>query len=216
MSSVMMKAELDYPTGDGQPMAETGIHVMAIIWLHQALEDFFRDQPEVYIASDQFWYWEEGNPNAVVAPDVMVVPGVGNRVRPCFFAWQENAAVPAAVFEMASKSTWKDDLNDKFDQYERLGVREYFLFDPEGVYLVPQLQGYKLNGSAYRRMRQGSIESELGFRLQAEGTMLRLLDARTGEPILTRAEQVQRANSRADALAVEVERLKKLLGENSP
>lgn len=212
----MVKAELDYPSGDGKPMAETGIHVMAIMWLHQALEDFFRDRPDVYIASDQFWYWEEGNASAVVAPDVMVVPGIGNRVRPCYLGWQENSVIPAAVFEMASKSTWKDDLNDKFDQYERLGVREYFLFDPEGVYLVPQLQGYRLNGTAYRRMRQGSIESELGFRLQPDGTMLRLIDARTDEPILTRAEQVQRANSRADALEAEVERLKKLLGGSPP
>jgi hypothetical protein len=73
----------------------------------------------------------------------------------------------------------------------------------------------------------------LGFRLEAEGTMLRLIDARTGEPIPTRAEAAQRANQvaeterqraeterqrasterqRADTLAAEVERLKALLG----
>ena len=31
-----------YPSSDGKPMAETGIHVTAILLLYQALEDFFR------------------------------------------------------------------------------------------------------------------------------------------------------------------------------
>ena len=32
-----------YPSGDGKPMAETWLHVRAIMWLHQALEDFFHE-----------------------------------------------------------------------------------------------------------------------------------------------------------------------------
>ena len=166
----------------------------------------------------------------------MVVPGVGNQLRRSYFSWREGV-VPFTAFEIASEGTWEDDIDKKYDLYERLGVREYFLFDPEGVYLVPPLQGYRLNGSAYRRMRRGEIESELGFKLRAEDGMLRLIDARTGENVLTKTEQVHRANARVDqvqaaadaektradaekargdALAAEVERLKKLLGENAP
>jgi Uma2 family endonuclease len=240
MSTGTPTTEVFYPSGDGQPMAETWIHVRAIMWLHQALEDFFRDRPDVFIAADLFWYWEEGSRDLKVAPDVMVVQGVqprDPRERRSFRSWEEGGAVPTVVFEMASEGTWQDDLDDKYDQYERLGVREYFLFDPEGLYLVPPLQGYRLSGTAYRRLRTTALESELGFRLRAEDTMLRLISARTGEPILTRAEQVQRANAhadqiqaaadaaraaaeaerqRADALAAEVERLKKLLGGGNP
>jgi Uma2 family endonuclease len=243
VSSTTPTIEVHYPSGDGQPMAETGIHVQAIEWLHQALQDYFQDRPDVCICADQFWYWEEGNNTARVAPDVMIVPGVGGHFRRSFFSWQESAT-PAVVFEMASEGTWKDDLNDKYDLYERLGVREYFLFDPEALHLIPQLQGYRLHGTAYRRMRQGAIESELGFKLDAEGMMLRLSDVRTGTPILTRAEQVRREKarvdqaqaatyaetsradaeksradaekSRADGLEAEVERLKKLLGGSPP
>ena len=153
------------------------------------------------MASDLFWYWEEGNTGARVAPDVMVVPGVGTHPRRSFLSWEENGAIPAVVFEMASEGTWRDDLDDKFDQYERLGVKEYFLFDPECVHLVPQLQGYRLNGTAYRRLRQTELVSELGFGLRAEDTMLRLIDLETGQPIPTRLE-------RADALQAEVERLR--------
>ena len=98
VSNTTTTAEIDYPSGDGQPMAETGIHVQAIVWLHQALQDFFHDRHDVYIASDQFWYWEEGNVNARVAPDVMVVPGVGGHLRRSYFSWREGS-VPAVVFE---------------------------------------------------------------------------------------------------------------------
>jgi len=43
---------IEYPSGDGKPMAETWLHIRAIMWLHQALEDFFRDRPDAFIASD--------------------------------------------------------------------------------------------------------------------------------------------------------------------
>lgn len=200
---------IEYPSEDGQPMAETWLHVQAIMLLHQALEDFFRPRGNVFVASDLFWYWQEGNAGSRVAPDVMVVPGAGTRPRRSFFSWEENGAIPAVVFEMASEGTWRDDLDDKFDQYERLGVREYFLFDPEGLYLVPQLQGYRLNGTAYRRLRQTELTSELGFGLRAEGTTLRLIDLASGQPIPTRLERADRAES----LQAEVERLRTLLKE---
>ena len=219
-------------------MAETGIHVLAIIFLHQALEDFFKDRPDVFIASDMFWYWKQGNRNARIAPDVMVVPGVGNHHRRSFFSWKEPAG-PAAVFEMASQKTWKKNLTTKLKRYEKLGVKEYFVFDPEDLYLEHPVLGFRLRGTQYRRIRRGVREpvSELGFRLKAEGIMLRLIDAATGQPVLTRAEQVEAAvaradavqaradavqaradaeQARADALAAEVERLKKLLGGTNP
>lgn len=229
MSSVAPNSTIFYPSGDGEPMAETGIHVRAIELLHQALEDFFRDRPDVFTAADMFWYWKEGDAESKVAPDVMVVPGVGCHDRRSFFSWEENGAVPAVVFEMASENTWREDLGTKFWRYEELGVREYFLFDPEGLYLVPVLQGFRLNRSAYRRLLSSDdvLESELGFKLRAEGQMLRLIDSRTGQPILTRAEAVERATQladaeqrradaeqqRANALQAEVDRLRAMLGQ---
>ena len=103
----------------------------------------------------------------------------------------------------------------KFWRYEELGVREYFLFDPQARHLVPPLQGFRLNRTAYRRLLADDdvLESELGFRLRAEETMLRLIDAKTGQPIPTRAEAVEREKQRADALQAEVERLRALLNQ---
>lgn len=216
---------IEYPSGDGKPMAETGLHIQAIMLLHQALEDFFGAESDAFVASDLLWYWQEGSPDLKVAPDVMVVPGVGRHPRRSFLSWEENGAIPAVVFEMASESTWRDGVDDKYDRYEQLGVREYFLFDPEGLYLVPRLQGYRLKGTAYRRLRQTELTSELGFGLRAEDSIIRLVDLKTGSPIPTRAEAAEAARreaaverSRADALQAEVDRLRAMLqkpGETS-
>ncbi len=232
MSQLMTEDELDfYPSSDGEPMAETPIHVQAIILLHQALEDFFKNQPEVFIASDIFWYWKEGSKKARISPDVMVVTGVEKREiyeRRSFFSWIENKT-PAAVFEMASRRTWKKDIGPKLDTYERLGVKEYFIFDPEFLYLEAPLVGYRLQGKRYRKIpAKNGYDSILGFRLVVEQWMIRLIDSKTNEPIPTRAEAVAKAQAqsermqliasaemrRADLLAAEVERLKEQLGRS--
>lgn len=220
MSSRLMTidlAELDkYPSGDGQPMAETQIHVRAIMLLHQALEDFFRNQPDVLVASDIFWYWERGNVKARISPDVMVIPGVVPRSiyeSRSYFSWIEGI-VPAVVFEMASRKTWKNDLGPKFEKYQMLGVKEYFIFDPEYRYLDNPLIGYRLRGKKYVELPPDNLESRLGFRLEQEEYMIRLTDLQTGERILTRAEAIEAERKRADDLAAEVERLKKQLGRS--
>jgi hypothetical protein len=158
---------------------------------------------------------------------VMVAVGVPDRLltdRSSFFTWEENGVVPSVVFEMASQGTWREHLGDKFWRYEELGVREYFLFDPLAEHLVPPLQGFRLNRTAYRRLLTSDdvLESELGFRMRAEGTMLRLIDSETGEPIPTREERAVAAErkadeaerkagqekQRADALQAELDRLR--------
>jgi Uma2 family endonuclease len=212
MTTLEAKA-IEYPSGDGQPMAETGIHVVAIVALLEQLMHYYAQREDVYVIGDIFWYYEEGNPNSRVAPDVMVIPGVPKEPhRRSFFSWREQA-IPALVVEFASKSTWQDDLEDKYDLYERLGVREYFLFDPEGLYLLPSLQGYRLKGSTYRRIRatNGVVPTELGIGFQAEDTTLRMVDLKTGERILSGTEAFKAEKTRAENLQSEVERLQALL-----
>jgi Uma2 family endonuclease len=215
-------------------MGETGIHVLAIIQLFEVFHDHL--PATEFIAADMFWYWEEGHPESRVAPDVMVVKGVGRAHRRSFFTWRENGAVPCIVFEMASQNTWREDLRQKRRLYERLGVREYILFDPEGEYLRPRLQGFRLVEGRYEPIEADADDrlrsDELGFLLGAEDLVLRLYDGTTGAPVPTRQERVEaerlhaeqerlhaeqerlhaeQERRRADALAAEVERLKALL-----
>lgn len=208
-----------YPSSDGQPMGETWLHVRAIMLLHQAMEDFFQNRTDVFIASDMFWYWKKGDRKACIAPDVMVVLGLEEpdpESRRSYFSWKEGGKVPSVVFEMASETTWEDDLDEKLTTYAERGVPEYFLFDPEAIYLKPPLQGFRLRGDTYRPIPASAMESRLGFRLKAEGRLLRVVDSKTGKPILTRAEAVEQEKANVDLLAAEVERLKKQLGRSGP
>jgi Uma2 family endonuclease len=190
-----IEQEISYPSSDGEPMAETTLHIQAIILLFEAVQDFFRNVADAFVAADLFWYWEEGNPKARRAPDVMVVKGVDKRERRSFFSWLENGAVPSTIFEIASENTWREDLYEKHRLYARLRVPEYFMFDPEALYLRPALLGFRCNEhGVYVPLepdKQGRLKSEeLGVYLMAEGAMLRLIDAATGQLVLTKDERI--------------------------
>ena len=103
-----------YPSSDGEPMAETGWHWRETVEITHMLEDRFRDEPEVYVASDNFLYFVEGDPRQVVSPDVYVVFGIPKRLRRFYKLWEEGAA-PAVVFELTSRKTRREDFGKKRD-----------------------------------------------------------------------------------------------------
>ena len=178
---------VEYPASDGQPMAESDIHRDEMIDLITALDDFLRDEPDAYVAGNLFIYYEQGNPRAVIAPDVFVVRGVAKRKRKTYRLWEEGPA-PCFVIEVSSRSTRNEDLEGKMEKYADLGVEEYVLFDPLGEYLEPRLRGYRLIDGRYREMTptgDGSLLSRaLGLTLSVEGEHLRLRLTATGEPLL--------------------------------
>jgi Uma2 family endonuclease len=212
-------ADVVYPASDGKPMAETGIHLQTLFWLYEMLRHFFRRRSDVYVAADMLLYYEPGNPRASRAPDVMVALGVPSvPERRSFFTWREGV-VPQVIIEISSDSTVREDLGDKRDLYERLGVQEYFLFDPIGDCLNPRLQGFRHDAGAFVRLEptadQGLTSQTLGVQFVPEGNMLRVSDAATGERMLTYDEQADRA-SRAHDLEAELARLRAALGDANP
>jgi len=222
-----------YPDSDGKPMSETDFHSHSMVWLRDALEDYFAaaGRDDVYVGMNLLLYYEQGNPSGRRDPDVLVAKGVGNHWRLSFRVWEENA-VPQVIFEVSSPSTWRKDIGAKRKLYERLGVAEYFLFDPQGIFLDPRLRGFRLEQGVYIPLTpsaDGSLTSEeLGLRLTVEEAMLRLRDAQTGAVVLTRNEradeerlqaerdrlQAEQDRRRAEELASEVARLRALLGKN--
>jgi hypothetical protein len=160
------------------------------------------------VGANLLLYFRKGDPRAVVAPDGFVAKGVpkllpGNRQRRKYLLWEEGQA-PCFVLETTSESTQGQDSGTKKDVYERLGVDEYFQFDPLGDYLNPRLQGFRLVGGRYRSIRpdsDGSLVSQATrviFRF--DGSRLRLTDAVTGVPLLRR-EEVTKARRQAEAKA---------------
>lgn len=211
-----------YPDQDGRFMGETDFHNHAMTDLREGLEDHFADE-QVYVASNLIYYFQEGDPKARRDPDVLVAKRVGTHRRRSYRIWEEGV-VPCTLFEIASRRTWRVDLGEKRQLYASLGVKEYFVFDPEGCYIKPVLQGFRTvrgRSVAMKPAADGSLVSkELGLRLVPEGAMLRLIDLKTGQPVLTRAERAEQEHERAEQerrraeeLAAENERLRAQLAK---
>jgi len=190
-----------YPTSDGKPMAETDLHRKEMARLIETLDAFLADRPDVYVSGNLLLYYEEGNPRASVAPDVFVAVGVPKHDRPIYKLWEEHAP-PTVVIEVTSPSTRREDRAKKWALYARLGVGEYYLYDPLGEYLRPPFQGYRLDAGEYRAMTPdvdgALVSAELGLVLVLVDGRLRLRDRSTGVDLLSPMERAAAEAARAE------------------
>jgi Uma2 family endonuclease len=201
-----------YPDSNGRFMGDTDFHNLAISQIRKGLEDHFNDAPDVYVASNLVFYYKKGDARCRRDPDVLVAKGVvGKHLRRSYRLWEEKV-LPCTLFEIASKHTWRRDIDNKRWLYAKLKIREYFLFDPEECYLDPPLMGFRLvNGKSVpiKPNADGTLTSlELGLRLKAEGVLLRMVDLKTGEVVWTRSERANEEAARARRLAAENKRLR--------
>lgn len=195
-----------YPESDGKPMAETDAHRRLINNLIFELENYYRSESDVYVSGNLLLYYAEGDPTKRVAPDVFVARGVSRGDRRVYKLWEEGRP-PDVVFELSSRQTWREDLQTKWKLYEQLGVKEYFIFDPEYDYLSEPLVGYRLVEGQYQSLEieNGRILSQsLGLYLVDTGETLRLLDAQTEKFLPTTDESAQEVAR----LLEEIERMK--------
>jgi Uma2 family endonuclease len=210
--------EVIYPESDGQPMAETDIHRKYMSSLIETLEDFYRDDPAVYVSGNLFVYYVQGDTRKNVAPDVFVVRGVEKRLRRTYQIWKEGKA-PDLVIEVTSEDTRWEDMDFKRKLYHRLGVKEYYLYDPTGDYLKDRFLGYRLVGNRYVPVRLPKGEDRLhsdvlGLHLVLEEGRLRLYDPQQKQFLLTpseAAEAYRRVEEENARLRAELERMQKRL-----
>lgn len=141
---------IEYPYEDDEPLAETEFQYEPLTYAVAALKTHFGDRDDVYAQGDMFVYYRMNDPSSVVAPDVFVVIGaLGNHKRNSWFTWREGNIGPAFVMEVASESTWRWDASGKRDIYARIGVTEYWRFDPTGECFNPPLIGERLVDGEY-------------------------------------------------------------------
>jgi Uma2 family endonuclease len=193
--------KIDYPTGDGKPMAETEFHRDDMMDLIQTLQDFFAADPMVCVSGNLLMFYEEGNRRKHISPDVFVVRGIEKKTRDNYLIWEEGKA-PDVVIELTSKTTRREDQIKKWHLYRDLmEVLEYFLFDPTQDYLKPPLQGFRLVEKEYVPIEPVGIRlpSEiLGLHLEPVGRELRLFDPVQRSLLLKRIEKNEAANHRAE------------------
>lgn len=120
-----------YPDSDGQPMSDNTEQFDYIVIIKLGLEWLFADDPNVFIAGDLLWYPVEGNNQIRIAPDVMAAFGRPKGRRGSYRQWEEGGIAPQAAFEILSPGNTVPEMNRKFDFYERYGIDEYYVYDPD-------------------------------------------------------------------------------------
>jgi Uma2 family endonuclease len=193
------QSEIEYPSSDGEPMAESDITRDYITYGVEALKLYFQGSSDVYVSANSFVYYEEGNKAAVVAPDIYAVFGVRKRKRDNYKVWQEGGIAPQFVLEITSATTQDVDQETKPETYRSLGVREYFQYDPSGDYLNPILQGVRLVNGQYEPIEANNIAFDtlwlysevLGLELHIVSGELRFRNPQTEEFLKTYQQSEQ-------------------------
>ena len=211
--TAMITPAIHYPSGDGQPVAETFDHLYAILITIEVLRLYLQDV-QACILGNQFLYYEEGNSNKRCAPDVMVIFGVEPGSRDNYKIWEEGS-IPSVVFEMTSPGTKDKDDIDKKSLYAQIGIEEYWQFDPKGEWISEQLRGFRLVDKTYVPI-VNSISTALGLRLDVTGALISFYRSDNGEKLLIPSELQQRAQqleSEVETLQAQLDRYRDRFGE---
>lgn len=194
---------LDLPVRDGQPMGETDRHALEMTeFLRDVLRDYYADEAMVYVASNNFVYYNPRNVKESVSPDCYVIKGIEKKLRPSYQAWTEGGRLPQVIFELTSERTWRSDTVYKRRLYQSWSCQEYFLYDPFGIRIPGHLIGYRLENGRYEQLvlnEQGRLVSEeLQLELAHWEGHLRFFKPGASQPLPTRAERADQEQQRAD------------------
>jgi Uma2 family endonuclease len=119
-----------YPESDGKPMSDNTKQYRWIVKIKEGLETLF-EKKDVFVAADLFWYPVKGDSGTKAAPDVMVALGRPKGDRRSYRQWEEGNTAPQVVFEILSPGNTDAEMEKKFDFYEKYGVQEYYIYDPD-------------------------------------------------------------------------------------
>jgi Uma2 family endonuclease len=144
-----LKSEIIYPESDGKPMADNTKQYTIIVRIKENLEHLFVDREDVFIAADLFWYPVQYNNKLKYAPDVMVAFGRPKGDRGSYLQWEENNIAPQVVFEILSPGNTHGEMKKKFKFYQRYGVKEYYVYDPDTI----ELEGWIRKGNYLKRIQ---------------------------------------------------------------
>jgi Uma2 family endonuclease len=197
------RPKVTYPDSDGQPMSDNTLQFKWIVTIEGGLEGVFNDDANVFVAGDLLWYPVEGKPTVRAAPDAMVVFGRPKGDRGSYRQWEEEGIPPQVVFEVLSPGNRAGELERKFQFYERYGVEEYYIYDPDRGDLV----GWRrVNDNLEEIPDMAGFQSpRLKIRFEpGEGPDNLKIIGPDGEPFRTYAELVKQRNAdrlRADEKA---------------
>lgn len=192
------KKKIIYPESDGQPMADNTEQFRWIVTIQGGIDALFKDDPNVFVAGDLLWYPVEGNNKIRVAPDAMVAFGRPKGKRGSYLQWQENNIAPQVVFEVLSPGNTLTEMAKKLEFYQRYGVEEYYLYDPDKVDFGGWVR--KNNELTAIETINGWVSPRLGvrFELEDEGLTIYRPDGRKFSTYIELDTERQLAEQRAE------------------
>ncbi len=199
---------------EGAELTQSVDHYLVIQYLILVLQWIFHEKG-IGVVSNVNFYQTDNPLETPISPDIAVVEGLPENCKPedkSSYSVGENSPAPRIVFEIASKETWWQDLEEKPTKYYAIGVNEYFVYDPNeqtgrtrewrtysrliGWRKSPLTGKFELIG----KDKKGRLWSdELASWLVVEPAGLRLYDAR---------EQLRLTQSEALQQSLEAERLR--------
>ena len=208
---------------DLEPLPDAMQQLTSVIESILVLRQFFLGRRGVLVDGDTpVYYLDPEGRQRIVRPDCYVALGVDPiavRRRNGYFI--ERVGRPMAfALEIASESTFQNDLGPKRELYARLGIGEYWRFDGTGgEYYGEPLVGETLLEGAYHRLpiHQGSgghpwgHSPTLGLDLCGEPERLRFFDPASGVYLRNLAEAEaarQAAEAKVERLTEELRRLR--------
>lgn len=166
------QTEVIYPESDGQPMADNTKQFRWIVVIKQNLDWLYADECNVFVAGDLLWYPVKGRNNIVNAPDVLVVFGRPQGDRGAYKQWEEEGIAPQVVFEFRSPSNSQIEMDKKLLFYDRYGVEEYYIYDPDRNTLNGWLKTE--DGLDAIEQMNGWFSPRLGIRFDLSGEELQI------------------------------------------
>ena len=212
--------DIIYPESDGQPMADNTKQFELIVLIKKNLDLLFANDPNVFVAGDLLWYAVKDNNVICKAPDVMVVFGRPKGDRGSYLQWKEDNIPPQVVFEILSPSNSAKEMISKYKFYERYGVEEYYLYDPD----KGELTGWLRSGDELAEIEQmvGWVSPRLNIRFELLDGELEIYRP-DGQRFLTYEQQAeareqeqqrtQQAEARADQAEAQLQAVRTLLQE---
>jgi Uma2 family endonuclease len=197
--------EIEYPDSDGKPMSDNTLQFRWIVTIKEGLDDQFAGVPNVFVAGDLLWYPVVGNDKIRIGPDILVAFGRPKGDRGSYKQWVEGGIAPQVVFEVLSPGDRRDEMERKFQFYQRYGVEEYYVYDPD----TGALEGWRRRGGKLTRIRRmrGFVSPRLGIRFEPGlGPDNLTIIHPDGERFLTFHENSQRAEEAERRRAAERQR----------
>ena len=195
---------IDYPDDDGKPMSDNTLRFQWIVTLQGGLDDLFRDNPDVFVGGKLLWYAVEGKNKVRTAPDAMVVFGRPKGYRGSYRQWVENGVGPQVVFEVLSPGNRPAGMAKKLLFYEKFGVEEYYIYDPDNVRMSGYIRDRAGKFTAIPDLN-GYASPRLGIRFDMSGAELVVVRP-DGRCFMTYLEQSQRASHEAERATQEAQR----------